>query len=327
MDVIKSKAALLPDSLLFGTVSVWGVWVFALAATFVILSLLTLYFILAEQGLFKRERKKSYVSGKSRGIWFFWRPKSSSKPKKKHRSVGRSASKRKYRPGNHTISLAGRPKRKTGVSNPRRKPYIRDDSVIISYTRNYPAGKKSRTSWEKVALDGLDAKNNRLYFSVYLLKKAFMWGPGAADVIEVNKRAVNPVKYFKSKGIKRTFQAAAGLISVGVVTDLPDGEQKEGLARARAETMVAWLKRALPGKKVDYLLILECPLVESGPAMEAVRQPEKQRPVLWICLREPVGAVNIEEALNEGLSRAMQLPFDIEAYQNVSFITINPQQG
>ncbi|MBU2647053.1 hypothetical protein KKI24_20255 [bacterium] len=325
--MIKSKAALLPDSLFFETVSAWAVWEVVLTATFVILSLLTLYFILAEQGLFKRKRKKSYIPVKSGGIWSFWSPKSSSKPKKKHRSAERRARNRKDRPGNHTISLAGRPKRRSGVSNPRRKPYIRDDSVIISYTRNHPAVKKKRASWEKVVLDGFDGNGNGLYFSVYLLRKAFMWAPGSADVIEVNKRAVNPGKYFKSKGIKRIFQAAAGLISVGVVTDLPDGEQKEGLARARAETMVAWMKRALTGKKVDYLLILECPLVESGPAIEAVRQPEKQRPVLWIGLREPVGAVNIEAALIEGLSRAMQLPFDIEAYQTVSLFPINPQQG
>jgi len=149
-----------------------------------------------------------------------------------------------------------------------------------------------------------------------------MWRFGAADVIEYKEKPVNSSKLFKNKGIKQAIQKATALVSVGVVTEMAGDEGKEGLAQARAERMVVWLKKSLPRKPVDYLLNLESPLIESGEAVEAVIQPETPRPVLLICLQPFSEEVDVEEALKDALSRAIQLPFDFDSYQKVSLINI-----
>jgi hypothetical protein len=311
IDVTNSMSALFTGDIALDNLSGWVIWELVLAVAFVILSTLTVYFFLAKSGLFKKKRKRKSVPRKGRE-----KPETKRIVRKKSKKIKPVLKKGKKK-------VIGKAKQKSGISNLRKMPFILDPNAIRSYTSKYLAVKKIKANWEKILLVGVDSASNRLELAVFLLTKEFMWRLGAGDVIEYHQRAVKPTKFFKNKGINKTFEKAAALISVGIVTEIADEEQKEGLAQARAEKMVVWLKKSLPRKSVDYLLIIESPLIESGEAVESVIQPEKPRPILWICLQPSSGDVDVEEALKDALSRAIQLPFDFDSYQKVSLINIH----
>jgi hypothetical protein len=326
IDDAKSKLSVITGDIPLDNLSGWVLWEIVIVASFVFLSALTAYFFLAKSGLLKRKRKKKRVSRKPRKSLSLGFQKKRPKIKTKQRVKAKRVVRKRSKPHKPILKkekkrYTGNTKRKSGT-NPKKMPFMLDPSVIRSYTSKYLAREKIKATWEKVLLAGVDCENNRLDLAAYLLTKEFGWQLGAADRIECNQSEVSPKKLFKNKEVKQIFQKAAGLISVGIVTELAEEKQKEGLAQARAEKMVAWLKKSLPHKKVDFLLNLESPLVESGEAVEAVTQPEIPRPVLWICLQPYSEEMDVEEALKDALSRAIQLPFDFDSYQKVSLINI-----
>lgn len=197
-------------------------------------------------------------------------------------------------------------------------PFLPSPGMIRSYTKTYLARNKINVTWEKVGLVGYDSEEHPLTLEVFLLTKEFQWVSGKSDGVAYQQKPVKPVKYLKNKGLKKAFQKADSLISVGMVTEMLDGDQKDGLARARAEAMIVWLKRAMRKITVHYLLSLDDPKHVWGNIDEEDRKVEEQRTVLWICLQKAPAEVNIEEALKDALSKAMQLPFDFDVYQNVT---------
>ncbi len=318
---VKSKIVLLQDSVPLDNVSGWLIWELAIVVGFIFLSLMTLFFLLSRNGVFKKTSKKSAQTGKSRKAGFLWFRKGGSKSGTKRRpsksKKGVSAAKKKK------TAYTGKKKRKPGASKPKKLPFLPDPSIIKSYTGKYLAGKRIKANWERVGLVGYDSDEVPLNLEVYQLTKAFQWPPGQSDAIIHRKETVNPKKYLKNKSLKKSFLKATGLISVGVVTEISDGNEKDGLARARAEKMVDWLKPIMPQMQVDYLLSLDVPKNEWGTIDEEVRKIDEQRPVLWICLKESSEEVNMEEALRDALSQAIHLPFDFDIYQEVTLVRID----
>lgn len=328
VDETHSVLAVFRGHISLDNLSGWVLWETTVVTAFVVLSILTVYFFLTKSGFFKRKRKRKSVARKRRKRLSlgFQKKRLKPKPKTKQRVKAKTIARRKSKPNRPVIKkekkrYTGNRKRKSG-SNPKKMPFILDPNAIRSYSSKYLTREKIKATWEKVSLIGVDSDNNRLDLAVYLLTKDFMWRAGSADVIEYNKSEVNPTKFFKNKNIRKTFQKSAGLVSIGLVTTLADEMQKEGLAQARAERMVSLLKKSLPHKTVDYLLSLESPLIESGEAVEVAFQSEIPRPVLWVCLQPFAAEVNVEEALKDALSRAIQLPFDFDSYQEVSLTKI-----
>jgi len=345
-DNLSSKLALLSDNLPVGNVSGWLIWEMIIVIAFIILSLLTLYFFLSSAGFFelfrrKKKRRSRPVKRKKSGILELFRRKKKrrSRPVKRKKSgffksrkrkpkarpkvrrqvsrSGRRPQKRSVLPAKKTKSRTGKAKRKTGFS-PTKMPFLPSPGMIRSYTKKYLAGNKINVTWEKVGLVGYDSGDNPLDLEVFLLTKEFQWFSGKSDGVAYHKEPVKPVKYLKNKGLKKAFHKADSLISVGMVTEMLDGDQKEGLARARAEMMIVWLKQAMRKMSVGYLLSLDDPKHEWGNVDEEDRKVDEQRTVLWICLQKAPAEVNIEEALKDALSKAMQLPFDFDIYQNVT---------
>ncbi len=345
-DEAPSKLAFLPDNLPVENVSGWLIWETIIVVAFIILSLLTLYFFLPRAGffeLFRRKKKRRSRPAKRKKSRFFGlfrrKKKRRSRPAKRKKSgffksrkrkpkarpkarrqvsrSGRRPQKRSALPTKNIKSRTGKAKRKSGF-NPRKMPFLPSPGMIRSYTKKYLAGSKINVIWEKVGLVGYDSGDNPLDLEVFLLTKEFQWFSGKSDGVAYHNEPVKPVKYLKNKGLKKAFQKADSLVSVGMVTEMLDGDQKEGLARARAEMMIVWLKQAMRKVTVGYLLNLDDPKHEWGNVDEEDRKVDEQRSVLWICLQKAPAEVNIEEALKDALSKAIQLPFDFDIYQNVT---------
>lgn len=320
-DEAVSSIVVLAEGVPLENVSGWVIWELVIVVGFVMLTLLTIYFLLVNAHIFSRTRKKRAPTGtKTKHGLTGARKKGSKTTGRKRVTRGRAgrggvAGTRSSR----KKAYAGKRKRKsTGVSKPRKMPFLPDPGIIRSYTGKYLARQKIRANWEKTGLVGYDRNENPLNLEVYLLTRSFQWLPGKAESIVFRGKAVKPTKFLKNKSLKKAFQNAAGLISVGIVTELSDGENKEGLARARAEKMVSWLKQVMRGTRVDYLLVLDSPQNEWGTIDEEVRKVDEHRSVLWICLQKSPEAVNMEEALKDALSQAMHLPFDFDIYQSVT---------
>jgi len=331
---VRSNIVLLPDNLPLENVSGWLIWELVILAGFVILSLLTIFHILSVRGVFDRKpkRKKRKRKRKSkRSALFMFKRKKSRGGTSKRRSV-KSRAGRKKKPVKGSIGK----KRKTATAKPKRKkrgalrslkmPFLPDPRIIKSYTGKYLGGQKIRANWERVALVGYDSDENQLSFNAYLLTKAFEWLPAKSDAIAYRGKTVNPSKYLKNKALKHAFLKASGLVAVGLVTELSDGKEKDGLARTRAENMIAWLKPVMPKIKVDYLITLDSPKNEWGSVDEEDRSIDEKRAVLWLCLNEIPEEVKMDEALKDALSQAMNLPFDFDIYQEVNLDKVSENQ-
>ena len=333
LDEISSKSVLLSGNLPLETVSGWLIWEITIIAGFFFLSAMTGYFLLARSIRLNKTRIKPLIPGKRKKVRSLRTQKNQAKTRKKKHAV-RGISKKKTGSRKKRPVLTQEKKRyrvktrkRSSLSRPLKRPFIHDPSVRKSYTKKYQTGEnryrtreKTKAVWEKVELIGFDSDCNRLDLVAYLLAEQFTWRNGSAELMENNKRFVSPDKLFGSKGIKQAFENATGVISVGVVTEMMDNEGREGLALARAENMVAWLKNSLPQIPVTDLLNLEHPVEEWGEDGATDSQPEKQRPVLWLCLQTSPDEVDVEEALKNALCRSMQLPFDFQSFQKVSLI-------
>lgn len=196
-------------------------------------------------------------------------------------------------------------------------PFLPDPNIIRSYTGKYLVGERIKANWKRVSLVGYDAGESPLNLDVYLLSSRFQWAVGKSDAIIYHGKSVKPSKYFKNKALKQALQNADKLISVGLVTELSDDGKTPGLARSRAENMVSWLKQVMPRVTVDYLLVLEDPRNIWGSIEEEDRKADEKRAVLWICLKDPPDGVNMEEAVRDALSQAINLPFDFDIYHDV----------
>jgi len=124
------------------------IWEVAITASFIILSALTVYFFLAKSGFFKKKRKRSFVPRKRKKGFFLGFRKGRSKSKVKAKRIVRKKGKKKN---------TGKTKRKSGIINLRKMPFILDPNNIKSYTSKYLAGKKIKATWEKVLLVGVDS--------------------------------------------------------------------------------------------------------------------------------------------------------------------------
>lgn len=322
-DEIRSNIVLIPDKIPLDNMSGWLIWGVVILSGFIILSLLTLFFLLSRSGFLKRKpkKKKKRPTRKSRNGSWFSALRGSPKKKSKRRAIkNRSGRSRKTgdtakKKKKGTARKAKR--KKTGVSRQLKMPFLPDPGMIRSYSSKYLVRKRIKAHWERVALTGYDSDENPLDLDVYLLTRAFQWPSGKADTIAYQKKSVNPPKYLKNKSLKLAFQKTTGLISVGLVTEMSDGDEREGLARTRSENMITWLKRVQPKATVDYRLILDSPKHEWGSVDEEDRKTDEKRSVLWICLKGSLEAVNMEEALKDALSQAIHLPFDFDIYQDV----------
>lgn len=325
-DGVRSKIVLLQDGAPLEKLSGWLIWELAIVVGFVILTLLTLYFILSNSGIFKRKPKKRSHRRKSRKKRFLPVRKARSKAKPKQRTLkSRGGTRRKAGTAikkKAPVHNRKARRKKAGVSRQLKMPFLPDPQMIKSYTGKYLAREKIKANWEKVPLVGYDSEGISLNLEIYLLTKAFQWPPGKSDTIVYHKKTVNPSRYLKNKSLKQAFQKADSLISVGMVTELSDGDEREGLARRRAENMIKWLQVVLRRINVDYLLTLDLPKNEWGTIDEEVRKVDEQRPVLWICLKASPAEVNLEEALRDALSQAIQLPFDFDIYQEVTLESV-----
>jgi len=317
-DSFQSPVVWFADSVPADGMSGWMIWNLVILGGFVILTLLTGLFILSRSGFWERIRDKRKLQ----------RKKSRKKPSRKALRGSGSASSRertvRKRKTGASVSRSkkaytGKARRKkTGQRKPLKMPFLPDPSMIRSYTKKYLIGQKVKANWERLSLEGTDSGENLLSLEVYLLTNEFQWAPARSDAILHRGKTVKPSRYLGNKALKQALSKAGALVSVGLTTELADGENPPGLARERAERMVSWLKQVMPRLAVDYLLILDSPRNIRGSVDEEDSKVDEKRSVLWICLQEPPDHVNVEEALRDALSAAINLPFDFDIYHDVS---------
>lgn len=312
-DNIQSSVLLLSDNVPVENVSGWLVWQLVIITGFIVLFLLTALFFLSRTALWKQIRKKRKPARR--------RPKKKLS-RKTGRRPGSTAKKRKPLPAvkRSKKAYSGKAKRKkSGASRPMKMPFLPDPRIIKSYTGKYLMGEKIKANWERISMVGVDSEEKQLDLSAYLLNSRFQWSEAESDAILYKGQTIKPSKYLKNKSLKEALQNADKLVSVGLITELCDGDKPPELARARAEKMVTWLKKVMPRIKVDYLLILNDPRHIWGSIDEEDRKAEEKRAVLWICLNKNTDDADVDEAVRDALSQAINLPFDFDIYHDVVF--------